>query len=96
MNRRGFLKSLFAAGAVTAAGIVLPKVTYFLPPTQGWQPASGLWYPSTSELLTTYYNMRSLDTLLANTPFLKMYKPVPLSVAGGNTITFYTVNLRAA
>jgi hypothetical protein len=40
--------------------------------------------------------MRSLDTLLANTPFLKMYKPVPLSFAGGNTITFYTVNLRAA
>ena len=38
MNRRGFLKSLFAAGTVTAAGVALPKVTYFLPPTKGWTP----------------------------------------------------------
>lgn len=37
MNRRKFLSLMGAAGAVTAAGLLLPSTrTFFLPPAAGW------------------------------------------------------------
>ena len=99
MNRRGFLKSLLGVASVTAAGIILPKVTYFLPPAQGWRPSEYTTYlvgkdayflQSPQDTLATYFDKRTLATIMANTRFIKMAQYQTLPAAAGDRINFYT------